>query len=1614
MPSATSDNSSKILATGGGAATSAGILFEQQLGALIGGWMLAGRAIDSRLNLGIAQPIWLRFETEAPVDDILIATSDGGFVAIQAKTTLSSSSSLQSPYGKTVGQFVRHWLACRDGDGRLEWNRRLDHQCDRLVLAVSPRASSTVRVDLPAALKARGEPGSAPLSQTQVQAFNDFETCVRQAWGNITDEPFTESILDDLARLSTVLTFELESSNLSSMLLSSVSDATDANTLVGLLSQYCGELMARRGGADVRDMRQALVTRGARLQSQPVYRNDISKLKVHTDQIGTRLSGYEVIDAGQGRSVRIDRDCQSAVEAAARTGSLLIVGEPGVGKSGVLNSLARRLKEDGQDVLELAVDCYSVETLEGLAAELRLEHSLLDVLDAWDGPGPAWLIIDALDATRGGKGEGVFRTLIEQVLTRKSRWCVVASIRTFDLRLGQQYRSLFKGAPPVPELAEHGFSTVRHISIPPWAPDELRRLLVQAAHLEQIFALELPHLRELATVPFNLRLMGDLVANGAVTADFSRIATQAELLNLYWDHRIAQHGCAAETCLRRIVDAMVRARALRTPRLDAAETDPTMVQTLSQEGVLVIVDGDWIQFRHHLLFDYVASKVYLTPDRLLVGAPLFPKAEALGLMLAPALTFVLRELWSGETHHARFWMAVARLLADETGDPVIRSVASRISAELGVDAVDGEMLAERVVQGDEEATAALVHIVGALTVRLEDETNVPLAAWVRLALVLARNPSRAVWPLRLLGFLLIDRVTVPEQRSDLGVAVRALLEHAFMLDDPSAVVSAAIGFVADTYETDSDSSRTLLRKVFEDGRFALWGWEEVPALASKIEVIVKADPAFAADIYRDTYARDVTTARETLLGASQILSLRSNARQDYDMARYSLSEFFPKFLRSHPHEAVRAFVDAVDGYVNRRHSLSENMASYQITVANRTVRMHEDYSHIWAHNPNDTYEQDGAVLVPSFVSRLREASEAEAVTLAEALIGRGTLAIYWARLFLVGAERVDALTRFLWPFASSEAFIVSPDTRKDAIDLIVAGLAQRPESERQALEQSVFNFDFSAYTQSDKAKNSLLRRLFGAIGKEQLITANAKQILDSVTENEVVSNERLYVIQSSWGAPSPYSWLESFDPSAPQNASLMAAIDATKIALGIEGQNANPDGLTFDVAMTALLTLKATLAATPDAHVGLRDNAEGILGEGAEKIISANLLPPLDNPDPAEELISIIEYSSRSECPRVDDDTEERFAESVSWGSPSARIGCAEAVLDIVPQRPAFYRRLVPFIDQLLVDPHPAVRLQVCLRLARIWEVDNEGFWIRVRRVLENEQNTGVIDHFVSSVLWQLLHHDPVRGEPMVLALLNRFGGNEERFMVVRLHLASMVTILALRYQRSDANAVLTGWISDVGVNAAEVQRSLLSLRDAVAYGLGGQNEDPAFRARAQKVFHDSVEQANLLLARHFELAAPDEDQMKLARKCAELLDVACRELYFASSSAIMQNNNEALRQFFYEVQLTLRLIGDYSTPHTIHYLLQLLEKMIACDPALVFDLSAHALLNGGRRNGYQYESLGADLLVRMVGVFLADHKKIFEDAPRRQALIECLEAFLKAGWPAARRLLYRLPDLIQ
>jgi hypothetical protein len=1626
------DEADKLPAGGGGSATSAGILFEQQLGALIGSWMLTGRPIDQRLNLGTATVDWIRFETEAPVDDVLVATSTGGFIAIQAKTTASLSRNLNSPFGKTVEQFVRHWLASRDGDGKRHWNRPLDPARDRLVLAIGPTAPANIRLDLRAALRLRSQPGGAVLTDAQSRAFADFEACVEQAWHASTTEAYDAALPETLAGLICIFVFDPSGTDrelTSSLLRAAVARQADAPSALSALEAASAEMMAQRGGADLSTLRQRLQTKGVQLQAAPRFQADIATLRAHSEAVADSLQRYEVIEVAKDSRVSITRDCQAPLLQAALADSLLIVGEPGAGKSGVLNVLARDLRKQGKDVLQLAVDRYSVETLEGLKDVLRLEHPLLEVLDAWDGVESGWLVIDALDATRGGKGEGVFRTLIEHVLGRRGRWRVVASIRTFDLRMGQQFRSLFKGSPPVPELQEHGFSLIRHVCVPTWSAAEFERLLDSVPALSEALANAPDALRNLAAVPFNTRLLTDLVKDGLVRADFTHVASQAELLQLYWDHRVGQHGTPARACVRRIVDAMVSNRALRASIDAASGSDPSMIDQLAREGVIITVDNDrWIQFRHHLLFDFAAARVLLDPDAIVSGTMPFGKKEARGLMLAPALTFVLREIWDKQTDRADFWTAAATILADRESDPIIRSATSRICAEYPFLPEDARCLGKRIVMGNDQAARAFGHIAGALVVRLEDHPQSPISPWVKLLNTISRNVAPVAGIFRFLLFRLIASVTDQNQRSDLGNAARALLSYGYSIKLPRNLVSSGIDIVIDTFDTDPERSRALLARVFEPDRLLIHGSEEVPAITRKITLIAARDPAFTAEIYHETYAFEVTEERATPLGDSQILRLTSNTRQDYDMARYALGEFVPTFLRDHPDKAVAAIVDAMGSYVVRKHSITPQIGDHRLIVAGRRVRLLEDQSHVWAHDPESAYGHDADVLVRKLVEFLRGADEVAALHIAECLIDSASLAIFWSRLFMVAVERNDRLIDLLLPFATEKPFLMSLDTRKDAVDVVAKGYDSLSAEQRVAFERAVQGWNFPHFHPSDAARDLFLGRLFGAIGVNALATAEARALAAVEADGDNAHNDRLFVIRSSFRTAEPYRWIDDLDRDFPANQLLMAAIDATKAALGIDqpvrvGEvDSSARRLLEQPDILAALTHLANTIRRGEQNPSLVINAEGTIGQGLGRLISLKQVPTEQDADGTVRFVQLLSLVGKSDGPILREDTEANFERGASWSSPAPRVEAAQVILDLTLQRPDLYPTLQPKIDDILKDPHPAVRLQAGLRLLRIWDLDRAGFWHRLGIRLATEKNESVLIHLISTVLGRVLHEDPEATEQLVVPLLKRFLGDHERQARMRKTLADLVSVLWVKYQRDFAREILDGWVADAAAYHSELSRILMTMRGAVVAGLTGKANvaDNGLRQRSQALAMRIVEAASAGLEAYFERRDPDQQDMAAARELAQLLDDACRELYFAtgagpdSSKSSRPIDNEGLAVFFTETAPILKRIGDFATPHTVYYLLQLLEFLLPVDPEQTFDLIAHALRGGGQRTGYQFEALGADLLVRLVGVFLADHKELFESEDRRAALIDCLEIFMDAGWPAAQRLLYRLPELIQ
>ena len=455
----------------GGAATAAGIDFQGRLAASLACSILA--EAEASVPWGWPEDVTLEsvaLETREHVDDIGITSSTGARAHVQAKLTLSLSEKPDSEFGKAMRAFVGQYLV--EGDAAFGPD-------DRLVLAVGLNASSYIREDLRRIVE-RARP---PATELAAITGNKRERGVcekvlahlRAAWREQAGrEPEEPELLGLLAAIHVdVHDFTdggASTQNAQNLLRSSVvAEAVQAGQVWGLLVTLAATLASDQTRADRERLQRHLIDRQVPLRAIPSYRSDVERLRRYSEETFAELEELSRISPPAGGEIRIDRGLAPEIGAAVAAGSLLVTGDPGHGKSASVYEFVRGVREAGADVCVIIAEGPAAESLGRLREELYLDHEVVEVLRNWPGQGPAYLVIDGLDAARREGPRKALLDLIAAVVRKGGRWRVLASVRRFDLRYNARLRELFAPleAPPVPaERTDPEFADVRHYVVP--------------------------------------------------------------------------------------------------------------------------------------------------------------------------------------------------------------------------------------------------------------------------------------------------------------------------------------------------------------------------------------------------------------------------------------------------------------------------------------------------------------------------------------------------------------------------------------------------------------------------------------------------------------------------------------------------------------------------------------------------------------------------------------------------------------------------------------------------------------------------------------------------------------------------------------------------------------------------------------------------------------------------------------------------------------------------------------------------------------------------------------------------------------------------------------------
>jgi len=1661
-----------LQASSGGSAAAGGMDFQHRVAAWVAVYVLAEKAASPPWSLPADTVLeWFRCETEQPVDDLLVGTSGSGLVFSQTKRKLRlSSSQAGSDLASALDQFVRQFTTCRNKSGGSHaTDRPLDPARDRLVLITSPGSSEPIRVHLPNVLRSVRNltPGQAldeaATADEERRALSVVREHIRKSWQALLNGEPSDEELRQLLSLIRVHVLDVdvgapgeqEAKNLlRSVVLRDPDQADQAwTTLVTLCAGYA----AQRSGADRAALQRELLNTGLDLKVPRSYEEDIKRLRSHSQQTLGALAHLAQIRVGS-TTIRIHRACTEALQHRAEDGSVLVVGEPGAGKSGALHDFVEALHDAGRDYVFLAVDRLAAQSLGELREELGLEHELPEVLENWPGLQPAFLVIDALDAARADPAGKMVRDLIRQVVENGGRWRVVASIRKFDLRYGEEIQQLFAGNPAT-QFVDPEFHRVRHLKIPRLSEEELTQIGSESPPLQELITNALPELQDLLRVPFNLRLMAELLGEGVTLDELTPIRTQLELLDRYWRHRVVRsdgQGDAREAILREVCEQMVRSRVLRADRAAVArpETSALLNDLLSTQVLIewqaspdAQPDRYILAFSHHVLFDYAVARLLFRGNAETVIRRLAEDPE-LVIVIRPSLVLHFRHLWDVTRDRLAFWDVVFRVIANPEIPEVGKLIGPAVIAELARSTQDLEPICAALEQEDEEKhgppDGALRHLVGALLAGTGGETlEGPNAGpWCELLERVSRRlrPSVA-YTVRALLATVCDHPEsfTPEQRTAAGHTARRLLEFAWsQVPRDSWLVVHALQCVCRTFESDLTASALLIRRCLQPAHLMQFGFEEIPWLAREVKRLIQFDPKLVANIYCVAFGHQEESEEPTPIGPSRILPLVSNRRQDYQMALYELAEAFPEFLESAPEEATRTLVGVVESYVAQRHSRASRETQEEVfDFGGQQARLRTDYSAIW--DESDIHRHDEPIKMLDAFQRFLEGlaarrdNEDKLRTLIGILVSENGLSVVWRRLLLAGARFPETLGREILSLAGAVPILTGYDTTVPAGEYLRAIFPLVGADQRQKIERAILSIPDAMPADRREAAEKVRDRLLGCLRPEAIVTDEARQRLEELqAQNAVPPNEPLVRFEAVWsGSYGEEEYLK--DQGAPVESEenrQIRELERPVKEFADKHLNSTP---TLEEANAILPHLRALHDALGRAdadgvHPKQKDYAWGLLAAACARMARADGLSC--RAEPGTFVKTVLLEASRHHEPVHDPQYDAQFDEHPSWGSPAARIDAAQGLIILASHQDCATPDVLKAIEALSDDPVPAVRYQIAARLNALYRTAHELMWSIIERLARKEASRGVLQGLLVGPLGRLVGAEPDHVANVTKAIFERIsaGPGANR---VREFCMSILAGLYIWRDHPLSRDVVHEIVSNPAVYPAEAGHVLGQLRNTLTHGPTDPSDPQAdaIRGRALELLEPllcaSLDGLKELDGRHAGVGFdkwPQADQ-KTAKSLMRLVDAIGREVYFASGAYDAKSQGQARgvrevtpqsKRFYQEAGSILDELTDAPLPSVAHYLLETLEHFIPVDPRGVF-LRIHRVVLAGQQAGYQYESMAVELIVRLVERYLAEYRTLLQqDGDCRSALIEVLDVFVKAGWPSARRLAYRLEEIVR
>jgi hypothetical protein len=319
-------------------------------------------------------------------------------------------------------------------------------------------------------------------------------------------------------------------------------------------------------------------------------------------------------DAAIAREVILREEVETVLDmltSPGRTRGVLLTGEAGVGKSGVILQAVESLQEQGLTLITFRIDRLGPAVLPSdVGRQLGLPDSPANVLAAVAQGRDCVLVIDQLDATSLASGRHPqFFDCVSEILQQAQahpRMRLLLACRKFDVDNDARLRRLSGETGIVETVPVNRLShtTVREV---------VADLGLDAGRLDS-------KQLDLLSIPLHLSLLAEIAESTSI--DVLDFQTAKDLYDRFWDYKqdVIRMRIGRSIQWTRVVDALcdyMSDRQILSAPANTVDDYNHDAQAMASEHVL-ISDGQRYSFFHEGFFDYAIARRFAARGRELL------------------------------------------------------------------------------------------------------------------------------------------------------------------------------------------------------------------------------------------------------------------------------------------------------------------------------------------------------------------------------------------------------------------------------------------------------------------------------------------------------------------------------------------------------------------------------------------------------------------------------------------------------------------------------------------------------------------------------------------------------------------------------------------------------------------------------------------------------------------------------------------------------------------------------------------------------------------------------------------------------------------------------------